>query len=322
MRTVNSDVGRLGLQWGRREMVVGYNFGENLNSDGRRCKDFDYRGGACDKQYVENIRWRVVARLYEMDRQFRFQVMGVHVSSIPDKDGMYIEVLERDVEVVWNTVDMCYCLLSIDDGQRGVFPTMIVFHSSNLMSFQWTVLYGEEVSRKGLRKAKIVKRVKSIVEMKLLEFGVGDHVMMKLSPWQGVVRFGKKGELAPSCYVAIRTLVWVSKVISSKVPIVKVSWNSKRNFELTWFKGLSTEFIVVKVLSIDVKLLWCADQVTNPGSDYTVFNLFLDEMISSMDVLAISLRCVLIPTFLEPQIADNARTHPITDDIASTALLL
>ncbi|GKF06364.1 hypothetical protein Tco_0037032 [Tanacetum coccineum] len=29
-------------------------------------------------------------------------------------------------------------------------------------------------------------------------FSVGDHVMMKVSPWKGVVRFGKKGELAPS----------------------------------------------------------------------------------------------------------------------------
>nr|GEW16733.1 reverse transcriptase domain-containing protein [Tanacetum cinerariifolium] len=49
-----------------------------------------------------------------------------------------------------------------------------------------------------LRKPKIVKRVKLIVEMKLLEFSVGDHVMMKVSPWKGVVRFGKKCELAPS----------------------------------------------------------------------------------------------------------------------------
>nr|GEU87427.1 hypothetical protein [Tanacetum cinerariifolium] len=54
---------------------------------------------------------------------------------------------------------------------------------------------------------------------------------------ESVVRFRKKGELAPSCYVAIRTLVWISKVISSKIPIVKVSWNSKRNFELTWVWG-------------------------------------------------------------------------------------
>ncbi|GJT56487.1 hypothetical protein Tco_0991541 [Tanacetum coccineum] len=39
---------------------------------------------------------------------------GVHVSSIPDKDGMYIEVLEMDVEVVRNTSRYEYCLPSID----------------------------------------------------------------------------------------------------------------------------------------------------------------------------------------------------------------
>ncbi|GJY09804.1 hypothetical protein Tco_0377989 [Tanacetum coccineum] len=33
--------------------------------------------------------------------------------------------------------------------------------------------------------------------MKILGFSVGDHVMMKVSPWKGVVRFDKKGELAP-----------------------------------------------------------------------------------------------------------------------------
>nr|GEX35452.1 hypothetical protein [Tanacetum cinerariifolium] len=32
---------------------------------------------------------------------------------------------------------------------------------------------------------------------KPLEFQVGDHVMLKVSPWKGVVPFGKKGKLAP-----------------------------------------------------------------------------------------------------------------------------
>ncbi|GKF63630.1 hypothetical protein Tco_0187078, partial [Tanacetum coccineum] len=32
---------------------------------------------------------------------------------------------------------------------------------------------------------------------KPLEFSVGDYVMLKVSPWKGVVRFGKKGKLAP-----------------------------------------------------------------------------------------------------------------------------
>ncbi|GJU29662.1 putative reverse transcriptase domain-containing protein [Tanacetum coccineum] len=32
---------------------------------------------------------------------------------------------------------------------------------------------------------------------KPLEFNVGDYVFLKVSPWKGVVRFGKKGKLAP-----------------------------------------------------------------------------------------------------------------------------
>ncbi|GKB96297.1 hypothetical protein Tco_0982434, partial [Tanacetum coccineum] len=32
---------------------------------------------------------------------------------------------------------------------------------------------------------------------KPLEFSVGDYVLLKVSPWKGVVRIGKKGKLAP-----------------------------------------------------------------------------------------------------------------------------
>ncbi|GKB54087.1 putative reverse transcriptase domain-containing protein [Tanacetum coccineum] len=34
-------------------------------------------------------------------------------------------------------------------------------------------------------------------ERKPLEFSVGDYVLLKVSPWKGVIRFGKKGKLAP-----------------------------------------------------------------------------------------------------------------------------
>ncbi|GJU24141.1 putative reverse transcriptase domain-containing protein [Tanacetum coccineum] len=42
-------------------------------------------------------------------------------------------------------------------------------------------------------------RQKSYVDKrrKPLEFKVGDRVLLKVSPWKGVVRFGKKGKLAP-----------------------------------------------------------------------------------------------------------------------------
>ncbi|GKD37002.1 hypothetical protein Tco_1257209, partial [Tanacetum coccineum] len=42
-------------------------------------------------------------------------------------------------------------------------------------------------------------RQKSYADMrrKPLEFSVGDYVLLKVSLWKGVVRFGKKGRLAP-----------------------------------------------------------------------------------------------------------------------------
>nr|GEX06678.1 putative reverse transcriptase domain-containing protein [Tanacetum cinerariifolium] len=52
-----------------------------------------------------------LARLYVDEAVARH---GVHVSTIPDRDGMYIEVLERNVEVVRNTSRYEYCLPSID----------------------------------------------------------------------------------------------------------------------------------------------------------------------------------------------------------------
>ncbi|GJS39029.1 putative reverse transcriptase domain-containing protein [Tanacetum coccineum] len=54
---------------------------------------------------------------------------------------------------------------------------------------------------------------------KPLEFEVGDHVMLKVSPWKGVVRCGKKGKLA------------------SRITLLKVRWNSMRGLEFTWERG-------------------------------------------------------------------------------------
>ncbi|GKC72977.1 hypothetical protein Tco_1118860 [Tanacetum coccineum] len=40
---------------------------------------------------------------------------------------------------------------------------------------------------------------------KPLEFNVGDRVILKVSPWKGVVRFGKKGKLAPRYKCLVET---------------------------------------------------------------------------------------------------------------------
>ncbi|GKC59236.1 hypothetical protein Tco_1086834 [Tanacetum coccineum] len=130
---------------------------------------------------------------------------------------------------------------------------------------------------------------------KPLEFSVGDHVLLKVSPWKGVVRFGKKGKLAPrfvgpfeiterigpltyrlrlpqelssvydtfhvsilmKCFADLTLHVpleeiqvdarlnfveepveilerELKKLKRSRIPIVKVRWNSKRGLEFTW----------------------------------------------------------------------------------------
>ncbi|GJV64266.1 hypothetical protein Tco_1475094 [Tanacetum coccineum] len=48
-----------------------------------------------------------------------------------------------------------------------------------------------------LKAAKDRKKSYADNRRKLLEFKVGDRVMLKVSPWKGVIRFGKKGKLAP-----------------------------------------------------------------------------------------------------------------------------
>ncbi|GJR46614.1 reverse transcriptase domain-containing protein [Tanacetum coccineum] len=53
------------------------------------------------------------------------------------------------------------------------------------------------VIRDRLKAARDRQKSYADNKRKPLEFQVGDHVMLKLSPWKGVVRFGKKGKLAP-----------------------------------------------------------------------------------------------------------------------------
>ncbi|GJY36182.1 putative reverse transcriptase domain-containing protein, partial [Tanacetum coccineum] len=108
---------------------------------------------------------------------------------------------------------------------------------------------------------------------KPLEFSVGDYVLLKVLPWKGVVRFGKKGKLAPRFVGPFEIIEKVGPVayrlelpeelngvhdtfhvsnlkkcladptlqvpldeirVDAKIAIVKVQWNSKRGPKFTW----------------------------------------------------------------------------------------
>ncbi|GJS65951.1 hypothetical protein Tco_0680515 [Tanacetum coccineum] len=105
---------------------------------------------------------------------------------------------------------------------------------------------------------------------KPLEFKEGDHVMLKVSPWKGIVRCGKKGKLEPRFVGPFEITKRISSVAyrlrlpqelnniqvdaklnfveepmeilerefkklkRSRIAIIKVRWNSKRGPEYTW----------------------------------------------------------------------------------------
>ncbi|GJU54473.1 hypothetical protein Tco_1228187 [Tanacetum coccineum] len=105
-------------------------------------------------------------------------------------------------------------------------------------------------------------RQKSYADLKRkpMEFQVGDMVMFKVSPCKGVVRFGKRGKLNPRYVGPFKVIEKavpleglhvddklhfveepveimdreVKRLKQSRIPIVKVRWNSRRGPEFTW----------------------------------------------------------------------------------------
>nr|GEZ12192.1 putative reverse transcriptase domain-containing protein [Tanacetum cinerariifolium] len=114
-------------------------------------------------------------------------------------------------------------------------------------------------------------RQKSYADLKRkpMEFQVGDKVMLKVSTWKGVVRFGKRGKLNPRVHNTFHVsnlkkchadeplavpldglhfddkLYFVEEPVEimdhevkwlkrSQIPLVKVRWNSKQGPEFTW----------------------------------------------------------------------------------------
>nr|GFA17005.1 putative reverse transcriptase domain-containing protein [Tanacetum cinerariifolium] len=82
-------------------------------------------------------------------------------------------------------------------------------------------------------------RQKSYADLKRksMEFEVGDRVMLKVSPWKGVVRIGKRGKLNPRYVGPFKTVEIMEREIKrlkrSRIPLVKVRWNSRRGLEFT-----------------------------------------------------------------------------------------
>ncbi|GJY69532.1 putative reverse transcriptase domain-containing protein [Tanacetum coccineum] len=156
---------------------------------------------------------------------------GVPVSIISDRGGRFMSRCWQTVQKALGTrLDMSTAYHPQTDGQsertiQTLEDMLRAYHSSiKCASFEalygrkcrspvlWaeigeSSLIGPELIQETTDKVVLIKeklkaardRQKSYADnrRKLLEFKVGDRVMLKVSPWKGVIRFGKKGKLAP-----------------------------------------------------------------------------------------------------------------------------
>ncbi|GJQ92688.1 putative reverse transcriptase domain-containing protein [Tanacetum coccineum] len=188
---------------------------------------------------------------------------------------------------------LCACVINFGKGWVKHLPLAKFsynnsYHAS-IKAALYEALYG--------RKCRSLDRQKSYTDQKRksMEFEVGDRVMLKVLPWKGVVRFGKRGKLNPRYVRPFRVLAKVGKVAyklelpqelsrvhhtfhvsnlkkcyadeplvmplegihvddklqfveepveimereikrlkRSRIPLVKVRWNSRRGPEFTW----------------------------------------------------------------------------------------
>ncbi|GJS23539.1 putative reverse transcriptase domain-containing protein [Tanacetum coccineum] len=164
---------------------------------------------------------------------------GVPVSIISDRDGRFTLLFWQALHKALGTrLDMSMAYHPETDGQKvgdAQLTGPIIIH---------------ETTEKIVKIKSIIQaahdRQKSYanIRRKPMVFQVGDKVMLKVSPWKGVVRFGKRGKLNPR-YVCPFKLHFVEEPVEvmareikqlkkSRIPIIKVRWNSKRGPEFTW----------------------------------------------------------------------------------------
>ncbi|GKC36833.1 putative reverse transcriptase domain-containing protein [Tanacetum coccineum] len=200
----------------------------------------------------------------------------------PETDGQS----ERTIQTLEDMLRACV----IDFGKGWVKHLPLAEFSYNNKTTEKIVLIKQRI-----QAAQDRQKSYADLKRKPMEFEVGDRVMLKVSPWKGVVRFGKRGKLNPRYVGPFKVLAKVGKVAyrlelpqelsrvhhtfhvsnlnkcyadeplvmslegihvddklqfmeepvkiiereikrlkRSRIPLVKVRWNSRRGPEFTW----------------------------------------------------------------------------------------
>ncbi|GKB20702.1 putative reverse transcriptase domain-containing protein [Tanacetum coccineum] len=131
---------------------------------------------------------------------------GVPISIISNRDSQFTSRLWQSIQEALGThLDMSTTYHPQTDGQseltiqtledmlRAVrYALFEAFYGRKCHSpITWAKIKDKLKAARDRQKSYVDKRRKP------LEFSVGNYVLIKVSPWKGVVRFGKKGKLAP-----------------------------------------------------------------------------------------------------------------------------
>ncbi|GKB75295.1 putative reverse transcriptase domain-containing protein [Tanacetum coccineum] len=157
---------------------------------------------------------------YKMDKLARLYLNeivarhGVPISIISDHDSRFTSRFWHSMQEALGTrLDMSTAYHPQTDGQsEHTIQTLEDMLRAVVRKIMWAEvgegqLIGPELVQETIEKISQIKdRLKATRDhqksyasnrRKPLEFSICDYVLLKVSPWKGVVRFGKKGKLAP-----------------------------------------------------------------------------------------------------------------------------
>ncbi|GKB57093.1 putative reverse transcriptase domain-containing protein [Tanacetum coccineum] len=146
----------------------------------------------------------------KMDRLVRNEIVarhGVPISIISDRDSRFTSRFWQSMQEALGTrLDMKRASRTLRSWDVHLLLVEFSYNNSYHSSVRcapFEALYGRKCrspimwAEDRLKAARDCQKSYADKRRKPLEFSVGDYVLLKVSPWKGVVRFGKKGKLAP-----------------------------------------------------------------------------------------------------------------------------